>query len=386
MDTVKNSFTDDEELKILQDLIAIHSVNNHEMEVARYLQKLLKKHDISAKILRFSETRGDLIAEIGSGKPVLGLSGHMDVVAAGDLSQWKTDPFILTNIDGKLYGRGATDMKAGLAAMVLAMISIHDHHLLKHGTLRLMASFGEEIGEQGSKLLKNKGYMRDVDALLIGEPTGYQIAIAHKGSMDVRFTSHGTEAHSSRPQNGYNAINPLMKLLIEANRFFNHSLKTNSQLGKLTFSTTIFNGGYQVNSIPALAQAEANIRTIPEFNNAEVEKNLKEMIAKQNKAGAKVDLDVYMSEPSIETNGQSKFIKLAQKIGAEFVGKAIPTFALNPVTDASNLIIDKGPDFPLAIFGPGNDTPHQVNEYVDQEMYLKFIDIYIALFSAYLNN
>ncbi len=386
MDTVKNSFTDDEELKILQDLIAIHSVNNHEMEVARYLQKLLKKHDISAKILRFSETRGDLIAEIGSGKPVLGLSGHMDVVAAGDLSQWKTDPFILTNIDGKLYGRGATDMKAGLAAMVLAMISIHDHHLLKHGTLRLMASFGEEIGEQGSKLLKNKGYMRDVDALLIGEPTEYQIAIAHKGSMDVRFTSHGTEAHSSRPQNGYNAINPLMKLLIEANRFFNHSLKTNSQLGKLTFSTTIFNGGDQVNSIPALAQAEANIRTIPEFNNAEVEKNLKEMIAKQNKAGAKVDLDVYMSEPSIETNGQSKFIKLAQKIGAEFVGKAIPTFALNPVTDASNLIIDKGPDFPLAIFGPGNDTPHQVNEYVDQEMYLKFIDIYIALFSAYLNN
>ena len=386
MDTVKNSLTDDEELKILQDLIAIHSVNNHEMEVARYLQKLLKKHDISAKILRFSETRGDLIAEIGSGKPVLGLSGHMDVVAAGDLSQWKTDPFILTNIDGKLYGRGATDMKAGLAAMVLAMISIHDHHLLKHGTLRLMASFGEEIGEQGSKLLKNKGYMRDVDALLIGEPTGYQIAIAHKGSMDVRFTSHGTEAHSSRPQNGYNAINPLMKLLIEANRFFNHSLKTNSQLGKLTFSTTIFNGGDQVNSIPALAQAEANIRTIPEFNNAEVEKNLKEMIAKQNKAGAKVDLDVYMSEPSIETNGQSKFIKLAQKIGAEFVGKAIPTFALNPVTDASNLIIDKGPDFPLAIFGPGNDTPHQVNEYVDQEMYLKFIDIYIALFSAYLNN
>lgn len=386
MDTVKNSCTDDEELKILQDLIAIHSVNNHEMEVARYLQKLLKKHDISAKILRFSETRGDLIAEIGSGKPVLGLSGHMDVVAAGDLSQWKTDPFILTNIDGKLYGRGATDMKAGLAAMVLAMISIHDHHLLKHGTLRVMASFGEEIGEQGSKLLKNKGYMRDVDALLIGEPTGYQIAIAHQGSMDVRFTSHGTEAHSSRPQNGYNAINPLMKLLIEANSFFNHSLKTNSQLGKLTFSTTIFNGGDQVNSIPALAQAEANIRTIPEFNNAEVEKNLKEMIAKQNKAGAKVDLDVYMSEPSIETNGQSKFIKLAQKIGAEFVGKAIPTFALNPVTDASNLIIDKGPDFPLAIFGPGNDTPHQVNEYVDQEMYLKFIDIYIALFSAYLNN
>ena len=95
-------------------------VNEHPWSLCEQLQfdiRLVhrsKGHQHPAYILyflRFSETRGDLIAEIGSGKPVLGLSGHMDVVAAGDLSQWKTDPFILTNIDGKLYGRGATDMK-----------------------------------------------------------------------------------------------------------------------------------------------------------------------------------------------------------------------------------------------------------------------------------
>lgn len=386
MQTINNSFSDDEAVKILSDLVAIQSVNDHEMSVAIYLQKLLEKHHISSKILPQSDTRADLVAEIGSGHPVLALSGHMDVVSPGDLSEWKTNPFKLTNINGRLYGRGATDMKSGLVAMTLAMISIHEHHLLHNGTLRLMASFGEEIGERGSQILKDDGYMKDVDALLVGEPTGYEIAIAHKGSMDLKLTSHGKAAHSSRPSEGYNAIEPLMEMLIKANDLFNSSERHNKNLGKLTFCTTIFNGGKQVNSIPDLATAQANIRTIPEYNNDEVQKQLQKLVDEKNKSGAKIDLDIYMSEPSIETNGKSSFVKLAQKIGAEYAGKPIPTFALNPVTDASNLIADKGPDFPFAVFGPGNDTPHQVNEYVDRKMYLNFINLYIDLFSTYLNS
>ena len=64
----------------------------------------------------------------------------------------------------------------------------------------------------------------------------------------------------------------------------------------------------------------------------------------------------------------------------------LSTFALNPVTDASNLVVDKGPQFPLAVFGPGNDTPHQVDEYVDRQMYLNFIDLYTKLFTTYLDS
>ena len=63
----------------------------------------------------------------------------------------------------------------------------------------------------------------------------------------------------------------------------------------------------------------------------------------------------------------------------------MPTFALNPVTDVSNLVVDKGPQFPLAVFGPGNDTPHQVNEYADRQMYLNFINLYTKLFTTYLD-
>lgn len=203
--------------------------------------------------------------------------------------------------------------------------------------------------------------------------------------MDIELTSHGIAAHSSMPEQGYNAIDPLMKLLVQANQTFRNTDKVNTELGRLTFNTTVFNGGDQVNSIPAQASAKVNVRTIPEFNNDLVAGCLEEMVAAANRAGAKLKLDIYMSQPSIQTTGDSRFVHLAQRIGSQYAGQAVPTFALNPVTDASNLVVDKGPQFPLAVFGPGNDTPHQVNEYVDRQMYLNFINLYTKLFTTYLD-
>lgn len=383
---MKEIFTDQEKVQILADLVAIKSVNDHELQVAKYLQRLFAKYGITAKLLPFAANRADLVAEIGSGAPVLGVSGHMDVVTAGELTQWHSDPFTLKERDGHLYGRGATDMKSGLTALVIAMITIQQNHLLKRGTIRLMATAGEEVGEQGSRYLKDQGYMDDVAALLIAEPTGYRIATAHKGSMDIELTSHGIAAHSSMPEQGYNAIDPLMKLLVQANQTFRNTDKVNTELGRLTFNTTVFNGGDQVNSIPAQASAKVNVRTIPEFNNDLVAGRLEKMVAVANRAGAKLKLDIYMSQPSIQTTGDSRFVHLAQQIGSQYAGQAVPTFALNPVTDASNLVVDKGPQFPLAVFGPGNDTPHQVNEYVDRQMYLNFINLYTKLFTTYLDS
>ena len=383
---MKEIFTDQEKVQILADLVAIKSVNDHELQVAKYLQHLFAKYGITAKLLPLAANRADLVAEIGSGAPVLGVSGHMDVVTAGELTQWHSDPFTLTERDGHLYGRGATDMKSGLAALVIAMITIQQNHLLKRGTIRLMATAGEEVGEQGSRYLKDQGYMDDVAALLIAEPTGYRIATAHKGSMDIELTSHGIAAHSSMPEQGYNAIDPLMKLLVQANQIFRSTDKANTELGRLTFNTTVFNGGDQVNSIPAQASAKVNVRTIPEFNNDLVADRLEKMVAAANQSGAKLKLDIYMSQPSIQTTGDSRFVHLAQQIGSQYAGQAVLTFALNPVTDASNLVVDKGPQFPLAVFGPGNDTPHQVDEYVDRQMYLNFIDLYTKLFTTYLDS
>lgn len=375
----------EEKVKILADLVAIQSVNDHETTVAEYLKDLFEAHSIEAKILKITDTRANLMAEIGQGAPVIGVSGHMDVVSAGDQSNWTSDPFQLTERGGNLYGRGAADMKSGLAALVIAMIEIHEQKLLKKGTIRLMATTGEEVGGQGAYHFYKDGYMKDVDALVIAEPSQDTIIYSHKGSMDVRIQSTGKAAHSSMPQLGYNAIDPLIELVHEANRFFRTTDKTNAVLGDLVMNTTIFQGGNQVNSIPEEAMLEMNIRTIPEFDNDEVAKALEKLVADQNQKGAKLSLDIYMSLPSVLAAKESKLSALAAKLGQEHLHQEIQTAASPGVTDASNFLRDKAADFPFIMFGPGETKmAHQVDEYVNKDVYLNFVDLYVDLLTGYV--
>lgn len=181
--------SEEEKVKILSDVIAIKSVNDNELSVCEYLQKLLSQYNIESTIEKINKSRANLIAEIGEGKPVLAFSGHMDVVSEGNSENWKYDPFEMTEEDGKLYGRGTADMKSGLVAMVIAMIEINNANLLQKGTIRLLATAGEEMEQKGSAQLYSNGYMDDVDALIIAEPSESMIAYAHKGSMNFRVTS-----------------------------------------------------------------------------------------------------------------------------------------------------------------------------------------------------
>lgn len=377
-------FSDQEKVKILADLIKIKSVNDDETEVAQYLQRLFADHGIQATLMPLSATRSNLVAEIGTNGPVLGISGHMDVVTPGDVAKWDSDPFTLTERDGKLYGRGTTDMKSGLAAMVIAMIEIQAAGTLTTGRIRLMATVAEEVGETGSQEFYQQGTMDDVDALLIGEPSGYNIAYAHKGSVDIRITSQGQAAHSSMPEQGYNALDPLIEVLYQAKHAFQDSDRHSDLLGKLGFNNTIVQGGNQVNSIPAQAETEINIRTIPEFDNATAIALLQTLVDQQNAQGAQLEMTVFMSQSPVESPKDSPLSDLAAKLGEPYAGAPIPKVAIPAVTDASNLLKGKDHDFPFIMFGPGNMTPHQVNENVDRQMYLDFIKLYEQLFVSYL--
>lgn len=373
-------FTEEEKIKILADLIAIKSVNENEIEVANYLKDLFAEYGIESKIVPVTDTRVNLVAEIGSGHPVIGISGHMDVVSPGDESEWTSDPFTLTERDGKLYGRGTNDMKAGLVNLALVMIELKENHELKNGTVRFMATTGEEVGGAGSKKLYEEGYMDDVDYLWVAEPSHDTIIYSHKGSLNFKVTSFGEAAHSSMPDQGYNAINPLMKFLLELDEKLNSDTRSNDVLGKLVMSTTIFNAGNQVNSIPERAVAEINVRTIPEFNNDEVIEIFKKTAEKYNNEGAKIQVDVTMSLPSVFTTGQNDMVELAKELGKKHLGLDISLKGSPGVTDASNLLRGKDENFPFMMFGPGESKmAHKTDEYVYKDYYFAFFDIYKEL-------
>lgn len=401
--------SEEEKVKILSDVIAIKSVNDNELSVCEYLQKLLSQYNIESTIEKINKSRANLIAEIGEGKPVLAFSGHMDVVSEGNSENWKYDPFEMTEEDGKLYGRGTADMKSGLVAMVIAMIEINNANLLQKGTIRLLATAGEEMEQKGSAQLYSNGYMDDVDALIIAEPSESMIAYAHKGSMNFRVTSRGKASHSSAPFMGQNAIKPLIEVIREVENEFNHVLKdvefkvldfsslsdkvkkefnveiSSESLGSAILTNTIIQGGNQVNSIPEHAVAEFNARTVPEFDNDKMKQLFNKIIEKHNKEG-NLSLDIDLDLPSVATNENNRLVTLTKKHGENHLNVNLLVAPTMGVTDASNLLKDKDENFPFVMFGPGNPSlAHQTNEYVEQEKYIKFIEIFKQTALDYLN-
>ncbi|MGW7976398.1 ArgE/DapE family deacylase [Staphylococcus xylosus] len=383
-------FSKDERVKILSDIIEIQSVNEKELDVAHYLQQLFKKYDIHTEILTLDgeSSRANLIAEIGNGKPVVGVSGHMDVVTTGDSDKWHYDPFKLTEDNqGRLHGRGSADMKSGLVALAISLIEIKEAGLLKQGTIRFMATAGEEVTSNGAALLHEKGYMNDIDALLIAEPSQDGIVYTHKGTMDIQVTSKGKSAHSSMPELGFNAINPLVDFIHALNKEYNKVDVSSELLGTPTMNSTIINGGDQVNSIPEYAESLFNMRTIPQFDNKKFEElfnRIKEKI--ETESNGDITINPYVNRDPVYTTGDNSFLNLAKSLGDEYFNRNLEVTSSTATTDASYLTKDKSEDFSFVMYGPGETgQAHQVDEYVYKDVYLTFIDLYIQLLTDYLN-
>ena len=374
----------EEKIAILQELIRIKSVNGNEGEVAAYLNQLLNKHGIQGEIVSHTEGRDNLVATYHNGQGrVLGLSGHMDVVSAGDESNWTYPPFAAEIKGNRLYGRGATDMKSGLAAMVIAMIELKESGKPFNGTIKLLATVGEEVGELGSEQLTKAGYVDDLDGLIIGEPTNYNLMYTHMGSINYTVVSHGKEAHSSMPQEGYNAINHLNEFITRANEQMNALAQTfqNSALEKTIHNVTVINGGNQVNSIPSQAQLQGYIRSIPEFPNDQIIDLLQKIVDELNEGtNYHLELTIDYNKIPVKANPDSSLIHHIQK---QFK-QPLPLVGAAATTDAAEFT-KSAHSFDFVVFGPGVvNLPHQIDEYVEIDNYLDMIDTYQAIILSYL--
>ena len=377
----------EEKIKALQDIVRIKSVNDKEEEVAKYIQKLFKDHGIESELVEYAPGRSNLVAilEGSQAGKTLAISGHMDVVSAGDESEWTYPPFSGEIVDGKLYGRGSTDMKGGTIGLAIAMIELKESGQDFKGKIKYMATVGEEIGTVGAKFLTQKGYADDLDGLLIGEPSGPSMIVStHKGSMSYKVTSVGKSSHSSMPEEGINAINQLNLFITKANARMQEITDQyeNEKTGRTTHAITIIQGGSQINSIPEKAVLEGNIRSIAEYPNDKIEADLHQIIDEINQEiEGHLSIELTQNNFPVDKDDQSDLVKAIQSV----VGSDVPVSGIGPTTDGAQFIFGKS-DFDFAIYGPGEPTlPHQVNEFIKVEEYLDFIDIYQKVYLAYLN-
>ncbi len=402
------TFSEKEKVQLLADIVELQTENNNEIDVCNYLKNLFDKYNIKSEILKVNEHRANIVAEIGYGSPILALSGHMDVVDAGNHDNWSYPPFQLTEKDGKLYGRGTTDMKGGLMTLVVSLIELKEQNELPHGTIRLLATAGEEKEQEGAKLLADKGYLDDVDGLIIAEPTGSGIYYAHKGSMSCKVTATGKSVHSSVPFIGDNAIDTLLEFYNLFKEKYSELKKQDtkheldvapmfkSMIGKeiseedanyasgLTAVCSIINGGKQFNSVPDEASLEFNVRPVPEYDNDFIESFFQNII--NDVDSNKLSLDIPSNHRSVTSDKNSKLITTIKDVASSYVEQdEIFVSALVGATDASSFLGDNKDNVDLAIFGPGNPLmAHQIDEYIEKDMYLKYIDIFKEASIKYL--
>ncbi|MDT6979311.1 ArgE/DapE family deacylase [Levilactobacillus zymae] len=373
-----------EQVQILQHLVRLNSVNGNEAAVATYIQQLFADHGITSKLIPYAPDRSNLVAEIGTGEKVLALSGHLDTVATGDPAQWQFPPFDAHIDHNQLYGRGAADMKSGLAAMVITFITLADQQTTLNGRLRFIGTVGEENGAMGSRMLTEQGLADDLDGMVIGEPTGGNIVYAHNGSLNYHVFCQGKGAHSSMPEKGINAITNLIKFVTAEATAFDDA-PVSPELGPLVHNVTVFNGGEQVNSIPANAELQGNIRPIPEFDNAAVIKRLNEVVDKLNAATqATLKLHVDYSFKPIISDQSEPLIQLTKQIADAEFGHPIKLEVIHGATDASEFT-KSSHQFPVMVYGAGEwSVAHALNESVDLDQFIHVQHVYQQLAEQFL--
>lgn len=368
----------EKQAKILKDLIQINSVNGNEIDVAAYLAKLFEQYGFKTEIDAFGDRRANLIVEFGSdsSKRVLGVTGHMDTVAIGNCNNWHHDPFGAETQGDRLYGRGAADMKSGLAAQVIALIELKESGWQPDGKIRFIATAGEEYGTPGANRLEERGIAKDLDALIVGEPTGGNIVYATSGSYNYQVICKGRSAHSSMPERGVNAVSGLARFIELEDRLFDN-VPLDQYLGSVKHSITILKAGDQVNTIPDHAELRGNIRPTRAFDNQKVTQRLNQAIDYLNQTtDYQLSLNILNDWWPIATDPQNELVKLALTASKNSYQKDPELTIINGATDAS-VFVKHRPELPVIVLGADEwSRAHQVDEYTTWSSYFATISAY----------
>lgn len=358
----------------LSRLIAFDTVSRHSnLSLIAAVQEWLADHQIASRLIKDAvEPKANLFATIpaanGSVDGGIILSGHTDVVPV-DGQTWDSDPFVAIERDGKLYGRGACDMK-GFIAVALALIPYFRTLKLKK-PIHFAFSYDEEIGCRGAPFmideLKKMGLRPD--ACIVGEPTEMRPVVAHKGKQSFRCSVHGVAAHSSLTTKACNAIEHAAKLIC----FIREMADTYQQRGPYdshydvpftTLTTNLIKGGNAYNTIPALCEFIFEFRNLPMDKPTEIHERIIRYIQdkllpdmKREHPDADVVLDTIAAAPGLEISEEAALTKLLRQISGEQ--------EILKVAYATEAGLFQEAAIPTIVCGPGSiEQAHRANEYV----------------------
>ncbi|HUK90719.1 MAG TPA: ArgE/DapE family deacylase [Blastocatellia bacterium] len=353
-------------ISLLRDLVAIDSVNPSlvpgaagEADIASRVAQEMRSFGLAVGVAEISADRPNVVGVLEGRHPgkTLMLCGHLDTVGVAGMDA----PFDPVERDGRLYGRGAQDMKGGVAAMIGAARWIAEHGGLESGRLIVAGVVDEEYASIGAEALSAA---LSADAAVITEPTDLAVAIGHKGFSWVEITTRGTAAHGSRPKDGRDAILRMGRVLTRLESLDRdlQSRPPHPILGTGSLHASFIDGGREMSTYPDLCSLKIERRTI-EGEPEDVAKTEVEEIL----AGLKNE------DPEFEATANAMFARPPYEIAADHElpsalreilrkrGHAGDVCGMSFWTDAA--ILGKA-GIPSVVFGPTGAGLHSIEEYV----------------------
>lgn len=374
------SFLDTAALVTLtQELVRMRSINppGDEAAVADFIAAWLQQAGMFAEIVPHAEPgRASVVGGLHGhqSRPALLLSGHLDTVPAGD--NWRHDILGAEVSEGKIWGLGSSDMKAGVAAMLLAMQAIHHSGAVLKGDLLFAGTAGEEVDSMGAQELVRQQKLSDVGFVVIGEPTANRVFTAEKGVLWLELRTQGQTAHGSMPHLGVNAIMHMNRLL-QALEAAEIPYQTHPLLGDFTMNIATIAGGVKTNVVPDACRVTIDTRTVIGQDHQQILDTVRQLIdrlcaedptfhAEVRQITERVPLDIPFDDPLVQA-----FVQQRDQVTGQVSKPAAATFA----TDGSVFV--PAYHIPMVICGPGlPENAHQPNEYVEISRLVEAAHIY----------
>ena len=352
---------------------------NTEKEVVLFIADWIKRElGVTPYVEEVVPGRANIVATIDTGRPgrVLMLEGHTDVVSEGDVERWKHGPFSATLKDGKIYGRGSCDMKAGLAVNLISVKALLKSGANFNGKIRIGFVCDEEGMMLGIKDFIKKGHADDVTACLVPEPEENQLCITMKGAIRAVVRVTGRMAHGAMPLTGINPNTRLARIILAFEEYENEEKNrcgSDPFVGYPSITFTVVQSPpagttAQLNVMPGEAVGYIDIRTTPCQNHDEIRKKLKSILNSlaKNDPDFKAEIEFIEDRPVVTMEKDEPIVKTAAEAYKEITKKEPVYNGVPGATDGTFLRAWKG--IPSLVNGPGpRHMPHQYDEYVETD-------------------
>jgi acetylornithine deacetylase len=366
--------------ELAAQLVAIESINpdivaggSGEIALARFVAEWCERAGLETTLSELAPGRANVVAIArgsGGGRSLM-LNAHMDTVGVAGM----TDPFVPRLENGRLYGRGAQDMKGSLAACMLAAVDAKRRGL--RGDVIVTAVADEEFASIGTEAIA--AGVR-ADAAIVTEPTEMQVAVAHRGFVHLEVEVHGRAAHGSRPEIGIDAIAKMGRVLVGIEQLDARLRATpaHPRLGSGSVHASLIEGGQEFSSYPARCALQAERRTIPGESAELAERELLEIVAQAREGDPdfRADVRAPISREPFEVAEDAEIVESVRRHATRVLGSAPATVGV-PFWADSALLASAG--IPTVVFGPSGEGLHSEVEWVDVESLERCVQIYSAV-------